>query len=139
MARIILVCMVVIFTIVLSFHEVKQNSGNPLFKGWYADPEARIFGKTYCIYPTYSDKYEKQVFFDAFSSTDLVNWTKHSRIVDTPSIRWAKRAMWAPSITKKNGRFYFFFGANDIQSDEEYGGIGVVVANHPEGPFKDYL
>ncbi len=47
--------------------------------------------------------------------------------------------MWAPSITEKNGRYYFFFGANDIQSDQEYGGIGVAVSNHPEGPFKDYL
>ena len=117
----------------------QQFSGNPIFKGWYADPEARIFGKTYWIYPTYSAKYEQQVFFDAFSSTDLVNWTKHSRILDTGSIRWARRAMWAPSIIEKNKKYYFFFGANDIQSDKEYGGIGIAVANNPEGPFKDYL
>lgn len=117
----------------------QQFSGNPIFKGWYADPEARIFDKTYWIYPTYSAKYEKQVFFDAFSSVDLVNWTKHSNILDTSAVKWAHRAMWAPSITEKNGRYYFFFGANDIQSDNEYGGIGVAVAERPEGPFKDYL
>ncbi len=33
-----------------------QSSGNPIFEGWYADPEAQIFGKTYWIYPTFSAK-----------------------------------------------------------------------------------
>jgi len=38
---------------------IKQDSksGNPLFPGWYADPEARIFNNTYWIFPTYSDDY----------------------------------------------------------------------------------
>ncbi|MFN8253653.1 MAG: glycoside hydrolase family 43 protein [Ferruginibacter sp.] len=114
-------------------------SGNPLFKGWYADPEGAIFKKQYWIYPTYSDKYNKQVFFDAFSSPDLVHWTKHPRILDTAAIRWARRAMWAPSVVEKKGRYYFFFGANDIQNNEEYGGIGVAVADNPAGPFRDHL
>jgi beta-xylosidase len=115
------------------------HSGNPVFKGWYADPEGAIFNKQYWIYPTFSAPYGKQVFFDAFSSTDLVNWTKHSCILDTAAVTWAKRAMWAPSVIKKNKKYYFFFAANDIQSNSEYGGIGVAVADHPEGPFKDYL
>lgn len=114
-------------------------SGNPLFPGWYADPEAIIFGKQYWIYPTYSAPYEKQVFFDAFSSKDLKTWTKHSRIMDTSAIKWARRAVWAPSIIEKNNRYFLFFGANDIQNDQEYGGIGVAVADHPAGPFKDHL
>src|SRR6476659_7528842 len=76
----------------------KQTSGNPILNGWYADPEATIFGKTYWIYPTYSDAYEKQVFFDAFSSTDLIHWQKHEHILDTAAVKWAKRAMWAPAI-----------------------------------------
>ncbi|NEU10464.1 family 43 glycosylhydrolase [Flavihumibacter sp. R14] len=115
------------------------RSGNPVFEGWYADPEAVVFREKYYIYPTYSAPYEKQVFLDAFSSKDLVNWEKHSRIVDTASIRWAKKAVWAPSITEKDGRYYLFFGANDIQNDQEHGGIGVAVSDNPEGPFKDHL
>ena len=58
-------------------------NGNPVFPGWYADPEAAIFGNRYWIYPTYSAKYNEQVFFDAFSSDNLITWTKHSRILDT--------------------------------------------------------
>ncbi|MGC4034807.1 MAG: glycoside hydrolase family 43 protein [Chitinophagaceae bacterium] len=117
----------------------KKTSGNPLFPGWYADPEGAIFGKTYWVYPTYSAKYEQQVFFDAFSSTDLIHWTKHPHILDSSAIKWAKRAMWAPSITELNSKYYFFFGANDIQNDQQYGGIGVAVADNPAGPFTDYL
>lgn len=78
-------------------------------------------------------------FFDAFSSPDLINWTKHSSVLDSAAIKWAKRAMWAPAVVEKNRKYYFFFGANDIQSNKEYGGIGVAVADKPEGPFKDYL
>ncbi len=117
----------------------RTTSGNPIFSGWYADPEARIFGKEYWIYPTYSAKYEEQVFLDAFSSTDLVNWTKHNRILDTANVKWAKKAVWAPSIVKKGKKYYLFFGANDIQNDQQLGGIGVAVSDKPEGPFKDYL
>lgn len=116
-----------------------QTSGNPIFPGWYADPEAVIFGKTYWVYPTYSAKYREQVFMDAFSSDDLLTWKKHEKIIDTAAIKWAKKAMWAPSITQKDGKYYLFFGANDIQSDQELGGIGVAVADRPEGPYKDHL
>lgn len=115
------------------------TSGNPIIKGWYADPEASIFKKQYWIYPTYSDKYNQQVFFDAFSSTDLLHWNTHKNILDTAAIKWAKRAMWAPAIVQKGRQYFLFFAANDIQSNNEYGGIGVAVANKPEGPFKDYL
>jgi beta-xylosidase len=117
----------------------KTHSGNPVFEGWYADPEVAFFGKQVWIYPTFSARYEEQVFFDTFSSTDLVNWTKHERILDTAAIHWAKRAMWAPAVVKKDGKYFLFFSANDIQNNEEYGGIGVAVSDKPSGPFKDHL
>ena len=116
-----------------------QMSGNPLFEGWYADPEGIILNDEYWIFPTYSDKYEKQIFMDAFSSTDLVNWTKHERIIDNKAVKWVWRDMWAPAIVKKDNKYFLFFGGNDIQNDNEYGGIGVGVADRPEGPYQDYL
>ena len=112
---------------------------NPVFAGWYADPEGIIMDDEYWIFPTYSASYDKQVHFDAFSSPDLVNWTKHERIIDTTAIKWAHRAVWAPSIIKKEDEYFLFFGANDIQSNEEYGGIGVAVSDRPQGPYKDHL
>ena len=116
-----------------------RTAGNPVFEGWYADPEAVIFGKEYWIYPTYSAKYNRQVYLDAFSSTDLTTWTKHERVLDTSRVKWARKAMWAPAAIQQEGRYFLFFSANDIQNDEEPGGIGVAVSDKPEGPFTDYL
>lgn len=115
-----------------------KSSGNPIFPGWYADPEAIVYGKEYWVFPTYSDKYENQVFFDAFSSKDLVHWTKHKDVLDSSNVKWAKKAMWAPAVLEKDKKYYLFFGANDIHPGE-VGGIGVAVANKPAGPYKDFL
>lgn len=140
----------------------KGLSGNPVFEGWYADPEAIVYDDTYWIYPTYSDdygeartldpstltprqklainkQYLKQTFMDAFSSRDLVHWQKHPRVLEMASIKWAEFALWAPSVIRANGKYYVFFAANDIQSDQELGGIGVAVADRPSGPFVDAL
>lgn len=118
--------------------KVCERVGNPLFSGWYADPEGIIFGDKYWIFPTRSLPFEEQVSFDAFSSPDLKTWTLHENIIDTVEVKWAKRAMWAPSIIEKDGKYYFFFSANNIFKDGE-GGIGVAVADSPEGPYKDLL
>lgn len=115
------------------------RAGNPVFPGWYADPEGVVFGSEMWVYPTTSARYNQQTYFDAFSTRDLLNWTKHERVLEASSVAWATRAMWAPSVVKHKGRYFFLFGANDIQKDGEVGGIGVAVADRPEGPFKDYL
>ncbi|WP_043397534.1 glycoside hydrolase family 43 protein [Stenotrophomonas geniculata] len=115
------------------------TSGNPILQGWYADPEAAVFAGRYWIFPTTSADYDAQITFDAFSSPDLVHWTKHADVLNARNVPWAKRAMWAPSVVENNGKYYFFFAANDIKTDSELGGIGVAVADRPEGPYKDLL
>lgn len=142
--------------IVTSCHFKKKQdknlpySGNPIFSGWYADPEGIVFNDEYWVFPTYSAEYKNQVFFDAFSSKDLISWKKHSHVLDTSIIKWAKQALWAPSIIEKNDKYYLFFSANDVQNpdgpywDEKntinhYGGIGIAVSDSPSETFKDYL
>jgi beta-xylosidase len=137
-------CNLVLLTVFASFlsfactSNKSITSGNPVLEGWYADPEGIVYGDTYWIYPTYSDAYHKQVFFDAFSSPNLVNWTKHERILDTAAISWADSAMWAPSVIAHKGKYYFFFGANDVHQGQE-GGIGVAIADRPQGPYRDAI
>ena len=141
-----------------------EMSGNPVFSGWYADPEGIIFDNEYWIYPTFSDVYGDpnpstefseeqkvarahainqqyliQTYFDAFSSNDLVHWEKHPHVLDVKDVKWGSYSFWAPSIIKANGKYYLFFSANDIQNNNEKGGIGVAVADQPAGPFKDAL
>ena len=121
------------------FDPQSARAGNPVFEGRYADPEVRVFDNQYWIYPTYSAPYGEQTFLDAFSSTDLVTWTRHARILEAANVKWATRAVWAPSIVERDGWYYLFFSANDIQSDREIGGLGVARSRRPEGPFADYL
>jgi hypothetical protein len=140
-----------------------QRAGNPVLEGWYADPAADIFKGEYWIVPTYSDdygdsvvevddtklsaqqrqsinpQYHKHLFFDAFSSPDLCHWRKHPRVLSTKEITWAKYALWAPSILAANDKYYIFFAANDIQNNDQHGGIGVAVAPHPAGPYVDAI
>ncbi|MBW4331956.1 glycoside hydrolase family 43 protein [Stakelama sp. CBK3Z-3] len=141
------------------------SAKNPIVNGWYADPEIRIFNHRYWIYPTYSDDYRApdrsphftdaqktlrenkmvrpsygiQTFFNAFSSPDLVHWTRHEHVLDIANVSWAAYAVWAPSAIEHDGKYYLFFGANDIQTDGEKGGIGVAVSDSPGGPFRDAL
>ena len=115
-----------------------RRGPNPIAEGWYADPEGVIFGDTYWVYPTWSKPFKEQLHFDCFSSKDLVKWTKHERIVDNTRVTWIKSALWAPSIIEKGGKYYLFFGANNIHAGE-HGGIGIAVADNPAGPVNDYL
>ncbi len=141
MTRLLSLGLLAVAAVAANLHaQPKETSGNPIFPGWYADPEGIIFGTNYWIYPTYSAPYTEQTHMDAFSSPDLVTWTKHSRIIDTNTVKWAWRAMWAPSIIEKAGKYYLFFGANDIHDPtKEVGGIGVAVSDRPQGPYKDLL
>lgn len=128
-------------------------SGNPVINGWYADPQMRIYNGKYWIFPTYSAKYGQQTFLDAFSSDDLETWTRHKRVLDNSSVKWLHRALWAPDSIEKDGKYYLFFACNDTYpvdkkngdmtpcapTDPKYGGIGVAVADKPEGPYKDLI
>ena len=113
-------------------------AGNPIVEGWYADPEGVIYDNRYWIFSTRSLPYEKQVALDAFSSPDLLHWTRHENIIDTAEVKWAEKCLWAPSSIKHNGKYYLFFGANDVH-EGEVGGIGVGMADTPDGPYKDIL
>ncbi len=135
-------------------------------QGYYADPEIRIFAGQYWIYPTSSspeaDRHASRDFnplqqklrtghvihpvyllhtsLDAFSSPDLVHWTKHLDVLDVKNVPWAAYAIWAPSAIYRNGKYYLFFAANDIQKQDTFpGGIGVAVSDSPAGPFVDLL
>ncbi|MFE7441052.1 family 43 glycosylhydrolase [Streptomyces chartreusis] len=115
------------------------EAGNPFVDGWYADPDIAIYDGKYWVFPTASKPYAEQTHLDAFSSTDLIHWTKHSNVLTTSDVTWAKYAVWAPAPVERDGKYYLYFAANDIQNNSQLGGIGVAVADRPEGPYKDAL
>jgi len=109
---------------------------NPLCTEWHADPEARIYNGEYWIYVTRSRVYEEQLNLDVFHSKDMTNWEKIEGIIDMSTFPHIWRATWAPTIIDKDGKYYLIFASNDIQSDDEVGGLEIAVADHPAGPFK---
>jgi beta-xylosidase len=151
----------------LSVCQVRGQATTALSKlGWYADPEIHVFAGQYWVYPTSSNPgaeadagktfnplqqklrsapvvhpiYLQQTSLDAFSSPDMVHWTRHAHVLDVKNVPWAAYAVWAPTAIYLHGKYYLFFGANDIQKKDTFpGGIGVAVSDSPGGPFKDLL
>ncbi|MFH8856997.1 family 43 glycosylhydrolase [Streptomyces rochei] len=106
---------------------------SPVLPGLYADPDVRYMDGRYWIYPT-TDGFPgwSGTRFKAFSSRDLVHWTDHGVVLDLgPDVAWADRNAWAPAIAERDGKYYFYFCAEQQ--------IGVAVADSPAGPFKDAL
>lgn len=100
--------------------------------GFYADPHLVRLGETYYVYATTdglpgwsSDS------FEVWSSPDLGRWTNHGVILDLADVSWAQGHAWAPAAAERDGRYYFYFTADQS--------IGVAVADSPTGPFVDAL
>jgi beta-xylosidase len=105
----------------------------PVLPGVNADPHIAVFGDTFFIYPT-TDGSEgwRSTSFQAWSSRDLVSWKNEGVILDLPrDLKWATLHAWAPAIATKNGKYYYYYSAQQ--------NIGVAVADKPTGPFKDPL
>lgn len=121
-----------------------------MLPGQYADPDIDYFDGKFWIYPT-TDGYPSWsgTVFHAFSSPDMVNWEDEGVIMElaktNPGVNdkgvqiaaspWAvKGSAWAPTIEKKNGKYYFYYCGKDSSGTSA---VGVAVADSPEGPYKD--
>jgi hypothetical protein len=74
--------------------------------------------------------------YHVFSSENLTDWTDHGVIVTQNKVPWVKPnsySMWAPDCVYKDGKYYFYFPSNPTSGMGF--GIGVAVADRPEGPF----
>ncbi|MFI5795605.1 family 43 glycosylhydrolase [Streptomyces sp. NPDC051677] len=108
-------------------------TNSPTLPGLNADPDVHYLNGEYWIYPT-TDGFQgwSGTRFKAYSSKDLVHWKDHGVILDLgPDVSWADQYAWAQAIAERDGRYYFYFCAEQQ--------IGVAVADSPAGPFKDAL
>ena len=104
----------------------------PVLPGFTADPHITVFGTTFCLYPTTDVNGWDPKSFHGWTSKDLKTWKDEGVILDLPNdIAWATGQAWAPAMATKNGKYYFYFSANQ--------NIGVAVSNHPMKRFKDAL
>lgn len=115
---------------------------NPIFSNqsfpmrYTADPSAHVYeGKVY-VYPSHDQDNPNgfnMVDYYVYSSSDLVKWTDHGKVLDVKDVSWAKEYMWAPDCVFKDGTYYFYFPARS-KDGKFY--IGVATGTSPGGPFK---
>jgi beta-xylosidase len=91
---------------------------NPLFAGDYADPTILRVGEDF--YMTHTS-YSYAPGLVIWHSRDLVNWTPISQVVNE-----THGEIWAPDLVEQGGRYFIYF---------PMGGIYVVHADHPRGPW----
>lgn len=110
---------------------------NPVVDGWYADPESRVYGDTVYMYVTNSLPFKEQQNLDLVITEDLESFEVVHDILDMSTYRDVWGAVWAPTVIDKNGKYYLIFAANNIQKEEEIGGLYLGVCDTPRGPFKN--
>ena len=102
-----------------------------------ADPAALVYNDTCYIFTGYDEGSTGYVMKDwyIFSSTDMVHWTDHGPRLTLSDFSWARADAWAGHCVEKNGKFYWYVPV----SHKTISGfsIGVAVADHPLGPYKD--
>ena len=126
-------------------------NNNPIIEQHYgADPFALVYDDTVYFYMTadayeYDEKgeikensYSKIRSLYVVSTKDMINFTDHGEITiagANGATKWAHNS-WAPAAAWKmidgKPKFFLYFADNG-------GGIGVVCADSPVGPFRDEL
>ena len=75
--------------------------------------------------------------YHVFSSENLTDWTDHGVIVTQNKVPWVRPnsySMWAPDCIYRNGKYYFYFPSTPDGAMRGFG-VGVAIADSPEGPF----
>ena len=122
---------------------VSLEFNNPVItEKFTADPATLVYNDTVYLYaghdqcPPNRDRYQMHEWL-IYSSTDLVNWTERAVVPVKPTVSWARDDAWAAQAIERNGKFYWYITASH---DSIHGkAIGVLVADHPSGPWTDPL
>jgi beta-xylosidase len=119
-----------------------HKAGNPIITHKYtADAAVLVYRDTVFLYAGHDqcqpphNRYEMHEWL-IFSSTDMVNWKEHEP-VPVKIFDWARDDAWASQVIERNGKFYWYVTVthNTIHGKA----IGVAVADHPTGPWKDAI
>ncbi|MGL1959213.1 MAG: glycoside hydrolase family 43 protein [Colwellia sp.] len=115
-----------------------SSTGNPIFTHKFtADPASIVDGDTLWLYAghDFEGGQKGYVMKDwlVFSTKDMKNWQEYEVPLKITDFSWAKSGdAYAGHVAKRNGKYYWYISTN-------WSGIGVAVADHPAGPFKDAL
>lgn len=116
---------------------------NPVIQTWYTpDPAPFVYQDTVFLFTDHDEddaQYFKMKDWQLYSTTDMVNWRYRGTPMTTATFQWAKQGdnAWASQAIERNGKWYWYICAED--TTKHLHGIGVAVADRPEGPYIDPL
>jgi len=134
--------------VLISFNAHGQN---PIIRDQFtADPSARVIGDRVYVFPSHDIRCEEgqgrgpswfcMEDYHVFSSENLTDWKDHGMILSQNEVAWTNPnsySMWAPDCIEKDGKYYFYFPTmvGDTTKYWRGFGVGVAVADKPEGPY----
>ena len=115
-----------------------EAKGNPIITHKFtADPAAIVKGDTLWMFIGHdfagNQRNYKMKDWLAFSTTDMKTFTEHPVPLKITDFAWATSGdAFAGHVAERNGKYYWYISTN-------WTGIGVAVADRPQGPYKDAL
>ena len=115
-----------------------QATGNPIIRHKHtADPAAMVSGDTLWLFTGHDYEGNQNGYklkdWCVFSTTDMVNWTEYPTPLRVADFAWDRTgAAYAAHVVERDGKYYYFISTNGS-------GIGVAVADRPEGPYRDAI
>lgn len=125
----------------------KSTLGNPILgfdeegKTIYGgDPSVLVDGDTVYVYAGHDtstgDGYVMPDYL-CYSSKDMKEWKSEGTVMSMQDVTWGdKNTAWASQVMKHGGKYYLYYCSTN-NKDNNIQSIGVAVADHPTGPFKD--
>lgn len=112
-------------------------NGNPIITHKYtADVATMVYNDTLWIFSgedfTGGQSGYHMENWCVFSTTDMKHYIEYPTPLRGADFKWSSGQAYAAQTVERNGKFYFYVSTNTT-------GIGVAVADRPEGPYKDAL
>lgn len=125
------------------FATQEASAQNPAVSTWCTpDPAPYVHGDTLWLFTGHDSdtaNYFRMPDWQLYSTTDMANYTYHGRPISTATFQWAKQGdnAWASQAVERGGKWYWYVAAEDTTCHLH--GIGVAVADNPEGPWRDAI
>lgn len=125
------------------------QAANPLTTSFYsADAAALVYNDSLFIFAGHDEqgpegannKFFLMNDWHVMVTDDMENYHDYGAVLSYKIFKWADASAFAGHCEYRNGKFYWYVAVHhgSIKQDEGFA-IGVAVADHPSGPWKDAL
>jgi YHS domain-containing protein len=137
----------VLFCLPMVLLALLSQAQNPVISNIFtADPAPLVYNDTVFMYvgedtAGVGTNGYRMPHWKVFSSTDMVNWKDRGTPLKPTDFSWAAKDANAAHTIYRNGKFYWYVSVLHKKDANSNGGvaIGVAVADHPTGPYKDAI